>query len=209
LKQKNQLTAENDRPNKSKNLYSPLQRGSPTKSVGSPSQDRKRSIEIKLSEDENNINLNNMNSNEIYSNEIVDFNTNDEKSLYNALVKYRIIDEGQTTFSQYDLTKILMNASNLRDRAKDEEIMNLRSQNEELISENDELRNCKNCKQLEKELNNQLKLNKSSNINNTSNKSDYVSSKLIKKYKNDIEEINKLTEKFYENYLNLEVDDDS
>jgi len=102
-----------------------------------------------------------------------------------------------------------MNASNLRDRAKDEEIMNLRSQNEELISENDELRNCKNCKQLEKELNNQLKLNKSSNINNTSNKSDYVSSKLIKKYKNDIEEINKLTEKFYENYLNLEVDDDS
>jgi len=56
LKQKNQLTAENDRPNKSKNLYSPLQRGSPTKSVGSPSQDRKRSIEIKLSEDENNIN---------------------------------------------------------------------------------------------------------------------------------------------------------
>ena len=209
MKQKNQLTAENDRPNKSKNLYSPLQRGSPTKSVGSPSQDRKRSIEIKLSEDENNINLNNMNSNEIYSNEIVDFNTNDEKSLYNALVKYRIIDEGQTTFSQYDLTKILMNASNLRDRAKDEEIMNLRSQNEELISENDELRNCKNCKQLEKELNNQLKLNKSSNINNTSNKSDYVSSKLIKKYKNDIEEINKLTEKFYENYLNLEVDDDS
>ena len=129
----------------------------------------------------------------------------DDKKLFTTLVQKGIINETQKSFSQYELIKIISKTLIFNSRNKDEDIIILQNQYEELKSKNQTLENSQlKCKKLEKEIEHL----KEKHSHSTPNR-EKSSSLLMKKYRDDIEEIHRITNEFYENYLNLEVDDDT
>jgi len=129
----------------------------------------------------------------------------DDKKLFTTLVQKGIINETQKSFSQYELIKIISKTLIFNSRNKDEDIIILQNQYEELKSKNQTLEHSHlKCKKLEKE----IERLKEKHSHSTPNR-EKSSSCLMKKYRDDIEEIHRITNEFYENYLNLEVDDDT